>query len=199
MHVHWNNSFHHHYHHRHRHCRHNESIDEKWIIDWIIEILFHFHGNDKRNHHHRMPLLLLLLLLTHCHRRQQHLNFDLTYVPRGYTYYDKKIRIDRNPIRTALNVCKQLISKKVRTNRHPTHTHTYILIIIEIIFNQQTEFIRQPTFIKLDFNLMYCYSSIAIDTNDAAVARIHTYQFYFHLNIFHNVRFIRCTNPWMIH
>lgn len=35
------------------------------------------------------------------------------FVPRGYTYYDKKIRIDRNPIRTAMNVCKQLISKRV--------------------------------------------------------------------------------------
>lgn len=43
----------------------------------------------------------------------QHLNFDHTVVPRGITYYDKKIRIDRNPIRTALNVCKQLISKRV--------------------------------------------------------------------------------------
>lgn len=43
----------------------------------------------------------------------QHLNFDHMVVPRGYTYYDKTIRIDRNPIRTALNVCKQLISKKV--------------------------------------------------------------------------------------
>lgn len=53
-------------------------------------------------------------ILTKWHTHHiQHLNFDLTYVPRGYTYYDKKIRIDRNPIRTALNVCKQLISKKV--------------------------------------------------------------------------------------
>lgn len=43
----------------------------------------------------------------------QHLNFDNMFVPRGYTYYDKKIRIDRNPIRTAMNVCKQLISKRV--------------------------------------------------------------------------------------
>lgn len=46
----------------------------------------------------------------------QHLNFDHTVVPRGITYYDKKIRIDRNPIRTALNVCKQLISKRVSEN-----------------------------------------------------------------------------------
>lgn len=56
----------------------------------------------------------------------QHLNFDLTYVPRGYTYYDKKIRIDRNPIRTALNVCKQLISKKVRKVDIDTNTNIYM-------------------------------------------------------------------------
>jgi ionotropic glutamate receptor NMDA 1 len=34
-------------------------------------------------------------------------------VPRGTTYYDKTIRIDKNPIKTALNVCKFLISKRV--------------------------------------------------------------------------------------
>lgn len=34
-------------------------------------------------------------------------------MPRGTTYYDKTIGIDKNPIRTALNVCKHLISKRV--------------------------------------------------------------------------------------
>lgn len=34
-------------------------------------------------------------------------------MPRGTTYYDKTIRIDKNPIKTALNVCKHLISKRV--------------------------------------------------------------------------------------
>ncbi|KAL7018717.1 hypothetical protein ACKWTF_010879 [Chironomus riparius] len=41
------------------------------------------------------------------------LNYVQTYVPRGTTYYDKTIRIDKNPIKTALNVCKHLISKRV--------------------------------------------------------------------------------------
>lgn len=48
----------------------------------------------------------------------QHLNFDQTYVPRGVTYYAKDIRIDKNPIRTALNVCKQLITKRVSVKQH---------------------------------------------------------------------------------
>jgi len=34
-------------------------------------------------------------------------------VPKGTTYFDKTIRIDKNPIKTALNVCKHLISKRV--------------------------------------------------------------------------------------
>uniref|UniRef100_A0A336KU67 Glutamate [NMDA] receptor subunit 1 n=1 Tax=Culicoides sonorensis TaxID=179676 RepID=A0A336KU67_CULSO len=42
-----------------------------------------------------------------------HLNFNQEYVPKGITYYDKTIRIDKNPIKTALNVCKHLISKRV--------------------------------------------------------------------------------------
>ncbi|XP_055680763.1 glutamate [NMDA] receptor subunit 1 [Lutzomyia longipalpis] len=42
-----------------------------------------------------------------------HLNFDQQYVPRGLTYYDKTIRMDKNPIKTALNVCKHLISQRV--------------------------------------------------------------------------------------
>lgn len=43
----------------------------------------------------------------------QTLNYVQQYVPRGTTYYDKTIRIDKNPIKTALNVCKHLISKRV--------------------------------------------------------------------------------------
>lgn len=42
-----------------------------------------------------------------------HLNFDQQYVPRGVTYYDKAIPMDPNPIRTALNVCNELIAKRV--------------------------------------------------------------------------------------
>ncbi len=41
------------------------------------------------------------------------MNYVQQYVPRGTTYYDKTIRIDKNPIKTALNVCKFLISKRV--------------------------------------------------------------------------------------
>ena len=43
----------------------------------------------------------------------QHMNYVRLYVPRGVTYYDKTIRIDKNPIKTALNVCKYLISQRV--------------------------------------------------------------------------------------
>lgn len=39
------NSFYNHHHHHH-HCI--ESIDRKFLIDWIIEILFHINGNVKR-------------------------------------------------------------------------------------------------------------------------------------------------------
>ncbi|RZC38050.1 ANF receptor and/or Peripla BP 6 domain containing protein, partial [Asbolus verrucosus] len=42
-----------------------------------------------------------------------HLNFDSQYVPKGVTYYDTAILMDPNPIRTALNVCKYLISSRV--------------------------------------------------------------------------------------
>nr|CAH7750963.1 unnamed protein product [Callosobruchus chinensis] len=42
-----------------------------------------------------------------------HLNFDSQYVPKGVTYYHTAILMDANPIRTALNVCKYLISSKV--------------------------------------------------------------------------------------
>lgn len=34
-------------------------------------------------------------------------------MPKGTNYFDKTIRIDKNPIKTALNVCKHLISKRV--------------------------------------------------------------------------------------
>ncbi|GJQ87548.1 Nmdar1 [Trypoxylus dichotomus] len=42
-----------------------------------------------------------------------HLNFDQVYVPKGTTYYSTAIKMDPNPIRTALNVCKYLISNRV--------------------------------------------------------------------------------------
>lgn len=148
------NSFYNHHHHHHR----IESIVRKFLIDWIIEILFHFNGNVKRTiigARYCWYYCWYWFYFFHCfwtthHRWQQHLNFDLTYVPRGYTYYDKKIRIDRNPIRTALNVCKQLISKKVRELDIDIQS---ILIIIEIIFNQQTEFHLTANIYKIRFNL----------------------------------------------
>ena len=43
----------------------------------------------------------------------QTLNYVHQYVPKGTNYFDKTIRIDKNPIKTALNVCKHLISKRV--------------------------------------------------------------------------------------
>lgn len=43
----------------------------------------------------------------------QVLNYVHQYVPKGTNYFDKTIRIDKNPIKTALNVCKHLISKRV--------------------------------------------------------------------------------------
>lgn len=42
-----------------------------------------------------------------------HLNFDSQYVPKGITYYDTAILMDSNPIKTALNVCRYLISSRV--------------------------------------------------------------------------------------
>lgn len=45
--------------------------------------------------------------------RLQVLNYVHQYVPKGTNYFDKTIRIDKNPIKTALNVCKHLISKRV--------------------------------------------------------------------------------------
>ncbi|KAL3268270.1 hypothetical protein HHI36_007394 [Cryptolaemus montrouzieri] len=42
-----------------------------------------------------------------------HLNFDGQYVPKGITYYDTAILMDPNPIKTALNVCRHLISSRV--------------------------------------------------------------------------------------
>ncbi|XP_045473590.1 glutamate [NMDA] receptor subunit 1 [Harmonia axyridis] len=42
-----------------------------------------------------------------------HLNFDSQYVPKGITYYDTAILMDPNPIKTALNVCRYLISSRV--------------------------------------------------------------------------------------
>ena len=41
------------------------------------------------------------------------MNFDSQYVQKGVTYRHIVVKMDPNPIRTALNVCKHLISKKV--------------------------------------------------------------------------------------
>ncbi|XP_017023477.1 glutamate [NMDA] receptor subunit 1 [Drosophila kikkawai] len=43
----------------------------------------------------------------------KHLNFDQQYVPRKVTYYDKTIRMDKNPIKTVFNVCDKLIENRV--------------------------------------------------------------------------------------
>ena len=43
----------------------------------------------------------------------QTLNFQTTYVPKGRTFYFTTFQIDRNPIRTALSVCKLLITDQV--------------------------------------------------------------------------------------
>lgn len=59
-------------------------------------------------HHQFVQIFSSSLLIT-----LQTLNYVQLYVPRGTTYYDKTIRIDKNPIKTALNVCKHLISKRV--------------------------------------------------------------------------------------
>lgn len=45
----------------------------------------------------------------------QNLNFKDQYVPRGVTYHDYSILMDPNPIKTALNVCKDLIAHRVST------------------------------------------------------------------------------------
>lgn len=58
---------------------------------------------------------------------QQYLNFNNEYVPKGTTYYDKTIRIDKNPIKTALNVCKHLISKRV-SNKFSAHTCSQLFL-----------------------------------------------------------------------
>lgn len=43
----------------------------------------------------------------------QTLNFQTTYVPKGRTFYYTTFQIDRNPIRTALSVCRLLITDQV--------------------------------------------------------------------------------------
>lgn len=58
-------------------------------------------------------IFFLFRYLFHVHTRAQTLNYVHQYVPKGTTYFDKTIRIDKNPIKTALNVCKHLISKRV--------------------------------------------------------------------------------------
>lgn len=70
---------------------------------------------------HLLFFLLLLIVIINLYKffysklliTLQTLNYVQLYVPRGTTYYDKTIRIDKNPIKTALNVCKHLISKRV--------------------------------------------------------------------------------------
>ncbi|XP_008560192.1 glutamate [NMDA] receptor subunit 1 [Microplitis demolitor] len=43
----------------------------------------------------------------------ENLNFDLQYVNRGVVFYHTVMTMDSNPIRTALSVCKSLISERV--------------------------------------------------------------------------------------
>uniref|UniRef100_Q296F7 Glutamate [NMDA] receptor subunit 1 n=1 Tax=Drosophila pseudoobscura pseudoobscura TaxID=46245 RepID=NMDA1_DROPS len=50
---------------------------------------------------------------TYFHTIISHLNFDQQYVPRKVTYYDKTIRMDKNPIKTVFNVCDKLIENRV--------------------------------------------------------------------------------------
>ncbi|XP_048507258.1 glutamate [NMDA] receptor subunit 1 isoform X2 [Athalia rosae] len=49
----------------------------------------------------------------HFNHTIDHLNFDAQYVRKGVTYYHTVIEMDPNPIRTALSVCKYLITQKV--------------------------------------------------------------------------------------
>lgn len=43
----------------------------------------------------------------------QHLNFNTPFMKPGNTFYAHSIKMDPNPIKTALNVCKQLIVRRV--------------------------------------------------------------------------------------
>lgn len=52
-----------------------------------------------------MSYLFLLFL--------QHLNFNTPFMKPGNTFYAHSIKMDPNPIKTALNVCKQLIVRRV--------------------------------------------------------------------------------------
>ncbi|XP_046474895.1 NMDA receptor 1 isoform X3 [Neodiprion pinetum] len=49
----------------------------------------------------------------HFNNTIDHLNFDPQYVKKGVTYYHTVIEMDSNPIRTALSVCKYLITQRV--------------------------------------------------------------------------------------
>ncbi|XP_017847480.1 glutamate [NMDA] receptor subunit 1 [Drosophila busckii] len=49
----------------------------------------------------------------HFHTIISTLNFNQQYVPRKVTYYNKTIRMDKNPIKTVFNVCNKLIEKRV--------------------------------------------------------------------------------------
>lgn len=45
----------------------------------------------------------------------QNINYDTQYVPRPMKtiYYEKIIRLDKNPIKTVFNVCDRLIGQRV--------------------------------------------------------------------------------------
>ncbi|XP_044593390.1 glutamate [NMDA] receptor subunit 1 isoform X1 [Cotesia glomerata] len=49
----------------------------------------------------------------HFNETIKNLNFDLQYVNRGVVFYHTVMTMDSNPIRTALSVCKTLISERV--------------------------------------------------------------------------------------
>lgn len=60
----------------------------------------------------------------------QNINFDTQFVPWHNTYYAYSILMDPNPIRTALSVCNQLVSKRVSIKSREILTMIYILIKI---------------------------------------------------------------------
>lgn len=109
----------------------------------------------------KKKIIDILLILVHCCvlflPSGQHLNFDQAYVPRGLTYYDQRIRIDKNPIRTALNVCKQLISKRVRISIF------YLIVNIFLKNGSQTAFFHS-LFICVFF---FCILHVHFKLNEA--------------------------------
>lgn len=70
----------------------------------------------------------------------QNLNFKDHYVPKGVTYHDYSILMDPNPIKTALNVCKDLIAHRVSFCNNRNYLLPYYLSVIYhqwCIFNLQ--------------------------------------------------------------